>query len=88
MVCRACCVPMLVYMDTASQVKKRAVVGSSGNVVKSSFRVNDELIKDGIRCAKTLRSLSTQRPRPCNRLPLMLTIGLVFHGFLWTFAVR
>jgi hypothetical protein len=87
MVARACVVAMLVYILTASHVKSFAVGGRRGNCTSCSLRSNEDDMKDGIAREYVFRILSTHRPRPCIKLPLMLTIGLVFQGFLCTFAV-
>jgi hypothetical protein len=84
----ACLVLMFVYIDIASQVKSLAFGGKSGSVISSSFRAKEELIYEGIVVEYCFKYLSTHRPRPCRRLPLILTIGRVFHGVLWTFAVK
>jgi hypothetical protein len=85
--CRARSVLMLVYIDTASAMNKRAPGGTS--MVTSSVLRSKLLLKYAFFLVAYFWSLSlAQRPMPWSRLPLRERMGRVFIGDLCIFMRR
>jgi hypothetical protein len=85
--CRARSVLMLLYIDTASAMNKRAPGGIS--MVTSSVLRSKLLLKYDFCLVAYCWSLSlSQRPRPWSKLPLSERMVRVFIGDLCIFIIR